>query len=60
MQYNMEFADVCRAAAYTGMTLPIMNWSSGTMIELASVGLMLGAYRRKDMLGYNRLSFTAY
>lgn len=34
-----------------GMPLPIISWSSGTMIELGAVGLMLGAYRRKDMVG---------
>lgn len=34
-----------------GMQLPIVNWSSGTVIELGALGLMLGAYRRKDMLG---------
>lgn len=33
-----------------GMRMPIMNWSSVTLIELGAVGLMLGAYRRKDML----------
>lgn len=33
-----------------GMQMPIMNWSSVTLIELGAVGLMLGAYRRKDML----------
>ncbi|MCM3625763.1 FtsW/RodA/SpoVE family cell cycle protein [Paenibacillus glycanilyticus] len=33
-----------------GMQMPIMNWSSITLIELGAVGLMLGAYRRKDML----------
>jgi cell division protein FtsW (lipid II flippase) len=44
-----------------GIGLPIMNWSSGTMIELAAVGLMLGAYRRKDMLGHNQgSSFIVY
>jgi len=42
-----------------GMTLPIMNWHSGTMIELAAVGLMLGAYRRKDMLGRHQLPRAA-
>ncbi|MBB6671233.1 FtsW/RodA/SpoVE family cell cycle protein [Cohnella nanjingensis] len=31
------------------MTLPVMNWNANTVIELAVVGLMLGAYRRKDM-----------
>lgn len=34
-----------------GLRLPIMNWSSGMVIELAAVGLILSAYRRKDMLG---------
>jgi cell division protein FtsW (lipid II flippase) len=34
-----------------GIRLPIMNWSSGMVIELAAVGLILSAYRRKDMLG---------
>ncbi|PWW07268.1 cell division protein FtsW (lipid II flippase) [Paenibacillus cellulosilyticus] len=33
------------------MQLPIVNWASGTVIELGALGLMLGAYRRKDMLG---------
>lgn len=32
-----------------GFNLPIMNWTSLTIIELAAVGLMLSAYRRKDM-----------
>ncbi|QJD86144.1 FtsW/RodA/SpoVE family cell cycle protein [Cohnella herbarum] len=34
-----------------GLRLPIMNWSSGMVIELAAVGLILSAYRRKDMFG---------
>jgi cell division protein FtsW (lipid II flippase) len=34
-----------------GLQLPIVNWASGTIIELGALGLMLGAYRRKDMLG---------
>ncbi|MWC30640.1 FtsW/RodA/SpoVE family cell cycle protein [Paenibacillus sp. MMS18-CY102] len=34
-----------------GMQMPIMNWASGTIVELAVIGLMLGAFRRKDMLG---------
>ncbi|MCQ6563401.1 FtsW/RodA/SpoVE family cell cycle protein [Paenibacillus mendelii] len=42
-----------------GMTLPIMNWNSGTIIELAAVGLMLGAYRRKNMLGSHHGSQAA-
>ncbi|GMK37508.1 rod shape-determining protein RodA [Paenibacillus sp. CCS19] len=35
-----------------GIQLPIVNWSSWTIFELGALGLMLGAYRRKDMLGY--------
>ncbi|MCC3376084.1 FtsW/RodA/SpoVE family cell cycle protein [Cohnella sp. REN36] len=31
------------------MSLPVMNWNANTVVELAAVGLMLGAYRRKDM-----------
>ncbi|MBD3919981.1 FtsW/RodA/SpoVE family cell cycle protein [Paenibacillus sp. PR3] len=34
-----------------GIQLPIVNWSSWTIFELGALGLMLGAYRRKDMLG---------
>jgi len=34
-----------------GFTLPMMNWNSATIVELAIVGLMLSTYRRKDMLG---------
>ncbi|BBH20025.1 cell division protein FtsW [Paenibacillus baekrokdamisoli] len=33
-----------------GMSLPIINWTSVTMIELGAVGLMLSAYRRKDII----------
>ncbi len=35
----------------TGIRLPILDWSPGTIAELAAVGLILGAYRRKDMIG---------
>jgi cell division protein FtsW (lipid II flippase) len=31
--------------------LPLIGWGSYTFIELAVVGLMLGAYRRKDIVG---------
>lgn len=34
-----------------GIQLPIVNWSSWTIFELGALGLMLGAFRRKDMLG---------
>lgn len=34
-----------------GMQMPILNWSANVVVELGSLGLMLGAYRRKDMLG---------
>ncbi|QHW32435.1 FtsW/RodA/SpoVE family cell cycle protein [Paenibacillus rhizovicinus] len=34
-----------------GMQLPILNWNANTCLELGALGLMLSAYRRKDMLG---------
>lgn len=37
------------------ISLPIMNWSSGTIIELAAVGIMLSAYRRKNMVKHSVL-----
>ncbi len=34
-----------------GMEMPLLLWhSSGTVIEFAALGLVLGAYRRKDMV----------
>ncbi|MBH5320503.1 FtsW/RodA/SpoVE family cell cycle protein [Paenibacillus sp. GSMTC-2017] len=38
-----------------GLNLPIMNWSSQTVFELAAIGLMLSAYRRKDMISQSQL-----
>ncbi|MFB9325696.1 FtsW/RodA/SpoVE family cell cycle protein [Paenibacillus aurantiacus] len=35
---------------YFGVPLPIVSWSTGSIVELGAIGLMLGAYRRKDML----------
>ncbi|REE94329.1 cell division protein FtsW (lipid II flippase) [Paenibacillus taihuensis] len=32
-----------------GLTMPIVNWSASTVIELAAVGFVLGVYRRKDL-----------
>ncbi|MGO4539437.1 FtsW/RodA/SpoVE family cell cycle protein [Paenibacillus sp. 2TAB19] len=37
-------------------SLPLISWGSYTFIELAAVGLMLGANRRKDILGQSALS----
>lgn len=34
-----------------GFDLPILSWSSVTIFEFAAAGLMLGIYRRKDMIG---------
>ncbi|MCR2804111.1 FtsW/RodA/SpoVE family cell cycle protein [Paenibacillus soyae] len=34
-----------------GFDLPILNWSSVTIFEFAAAGLMLGIYRRRDMIG---------
>jgi Bacterial cell division membrane protein len=33
-----------------GTELPVMVWSSGTFVEFAAIGLVLSAYRRKDMI----------
>ncbi|WP_179215727.1 FtsW/RodA/SpoVE family cell cycle protein [Paenibacillus sp. MY03] len=33
-----------------GMELPLILWHSGTIVEFAALGLVLGAYRRKDMV----------
>ncbi|AZN40773.1 FtsW/RodA/SpoVE family cell cycle protein [Paenibacillus albus] len=32
-----------------GLSLPIVNWSSTTIVDLAVVGYILGMYRRKDL-----------
>ncbi|GFN33026.1 hypothetical protein [Paenibacillus xylaniclasticus] len=40
---------VGRLPVLGGMQMPIISWTSGTVIELGAIGLMLGAYRRKNM-----------
>lgn len=40
-------------------TLPFVSWSSYTIVELAVVGLLLSAYRRKDMIGRHADPLTA-
>jgi len=44
---------------FVEIKLPILNWSSGTILELATVGLILGAYRRKDMSGSTSFSHAS-
>ncbi|MHA6481451.1 FtsW/RodA/SpoVE family cell cycle protein [Paenibacillus sp. strain BS8-2] len=33
-----------------GISMPIVLWSSGSIVEFAAIGLVLSAYRRKDMM----------
>ncbi|WP_337102432.1 FtsW/RodA/SpoVE family cell cycle protein [Paenibacillus sp. YIM B09110] len=40
-------------------SLPLISWGSYTFIELAAVGLMLGAYRRKDIVGQSADSLSS-
>lgn len=43
----------------SSMQLPLISLGSYTFIELAAVGLMMGAYRRKDMLGQSVKSISS-